>query len=137
MSMYCGLEVRVPFCDHRVAEYLYSVPWTMKDYQGREKGLLRHAMTGILPDEVLWRKKSPYPKTFDPAYYQLVKGKFNTIINDHNAPIHQIVNTAELAKLPEQDSHWPWYGQLMKLPQTMAYFLQIDSWMRNYKVEVV
>lgn len=136
MSMYSGLEVRVPFCDHRIAEYLYAVPWSMKDYQGREKGLLRHAMSGILPDEVLWRKKSPYPKTYDPAYYQLVKEKFNVIIDDRNAPIHQIVNTAELAKIPEQDSHWPWYGQLMKLPQTMAYFLQIDSWMRKYKVEV-
>lgn len=137
MSMYSGLEVRVPFCDHRIAEYLYAVPWSMKDYQGREKGLLRHAMSGILPEEVLWRKKSPYPKTYDPAYFELVKNKFDGLLTDRNAPIHQIVTTSELAKIFEHDTQWPWYGQLMKLPQTMAYFLQIDSWMRRYQVEIV
>ncbi|MGN1121392.1 MAG: asparagine synthase (glutamine-hydrolyzing), partial [Eubacteriales bacterium] len=61
MSMYNSLEVRVPFCDYRIAEYLYSVPWEFKDYRGYEKGLLREAARGLLPDEVLWRKKSPYP----------------------------------------------------------------------------
>ena len=65
MSMYSGLEVRVPFCDYRIAEYLYSVPWEFKDYHGQEKGLLREAMRGVLPDEVLWRRKSPYPKTWE------------------------------------------------------------------------
>ena len=66
MSMYSGLEVRVPFCDWRIAEYLYAVPWSFKDYRGHEKGLLRHAMRGLLPEEVLWRKKSPYPQTHHP-----------------------------------------------------------------------
>ena len=68
MSMYSGLEVRVPFCDYRIAEYLYSVPWEFKDWGGQEKGLLREAMRGVLPDEVLWRRKSPYPKTWNPSY---------------------------------------------------------------------
>lgn len=66
MSMYSGLEVRVPFCDYRIAEYLYTVPWAMKDDQGREKGLLRLQVQGLLPAEIITRKKSPYPKTFDP-----------------------------------------------------------------------
>jgi asparagine synthetase B (glutamine-hydrolysing) len=68
MSMYSGLEVRVPYCDHRIAEYLYSLPWSYKDHGGFEKGLLREAVAGLLPDEVLWRKKSPYPKTHHPAF---------------------------------------------------------------------
>ena len=72
MSMYSGLEVRVPFCDHRIAEYLYGVPWKFKDYEGREKGLLRYAMRDILPNEVVYRKKSPYPKTHDPKYMMKV-----------------------------------------------------------------
>jgi len=72
MSMYHSLEVRVPFCDYRIAEYLYGVPWEFKDYQGREKGLLRHAVAGLLPEAVLYRKKSPYPKTFDPKYETIV-----------------------------------------------------------------
>ncbi|MDR3293052.1 MAG: asparagine synthase (glutamine-hydrolyzing), partial [Clostridiales bacterium] len=80
MSMYSGLEVRVPFCDYRIAEYLYSVPWEMKDYKNQEKGLLRYAMRGILPDEVLYRKKSPYPKTHNPAYLNAVRGILRNII---------------------------------------------------------
>ena len=80
MSMYNSLEVRVPFCDYRIAEYLYGVPWEMKDYQGREKGLLRHAMAGLLPQKVLYRKKSPYPKTFDPAYETMVSGRLRQLL---------------------------------------------------------
>ena len=73
--MYHGLEVRVPFCDHRIAEYMYSVPWEMKEYKGMEKGLLRHAVEGLLPDEIRLRKKSPYPKTHNPQYTSIVSGK--------------------------------------------------------------
>ena len=72
MSMYNALEVRVPFCDYRIAEYLYNVPWEYKDWNGYEKGLLRTAMQDVLPPEVLWRKKSPYPKTHNPSYLQAV-----------------------------------------------------------------
>lgn len=70
MSMYSGLEVRVPFCDYRIAEYLYSVPWEFKDWGGQEKGLLREAMRGVLPDEVLWRRKAPTPKPGTPATWR-------------------------------------------------------------------
>ena len=48
MSMYHGLEVRVPFCDYRIAEYLYGVPWEFKDYRGMEKGLLREESAALL-----------------------------------------------------------------------------------------
>ncbi|HEY8425236.1 MAG TPA: asparagine synthase (glutamine-hydrolyzing), partial [Limnochordales bacterium] len=68
MSMAAGLTVRVPFCDHRLVEYAWNVPWELKTAGGREKGLLRQALAGVLPEDVLWRKKSPFPKTFDPAY---------------------------------------------------------------------
>ena len=63
----------MPFCDYRIAEYMYGVPWEYKDHGGREKGLLRYAMAGYLPDDVLYRKKSPYPKTYDPVYLDLVR----------------------------------------------------------------
>ena len=82
MSMHHSLEVRVPFCDYRIAEYLYGVPWEFKDYQGREKGLLRHAVAGLLPEKVLHRKKSPYPKTFDPRYEQLVTARLETLLQE-------------------------------------------------------
>ena len=135
MSMYSGLEVRVPFCDYRIAEYLYGVPWEYKNYQGKEKGLLRLALADLLPQEVLWRKKSPYPKTFDPRYTKLVTARLKCLLEDTHAPLFQLVNRGAVRQLLQEESPWPWYGQLMKLPQTAAYFLQIDFWLRHYGVD--
>ena len=137
MSMYSGLEVRVPFCDYRIAEYLYGVPWEFKDYMGKEKGLLRHAMEGLLPQEVLWRKKSPYPKTFDPQYLTLVSKKLEELLECGDAPLFQIVDKDAAKGLLTAEYAWPWYGQLMKVPQTICYLLQIDFWLRHYNVEIV
>lgn len=137
MSMYCGLEVRVPFCDYRIAEYLYGVPWDFKDHNGFEKGLLRTAMAGFLPDEVLWRKKSPYPKTYDPRYMELVSSKLKLLLQDSNAPIFQLVRREALEDLLDAEYAWPWYGQLMKVPQTIAYMLQIDFWLREYNISII
>lgn len=137
MSMYHGLEVRVPFCDHRIAQYLYGVPWEMKDLGGKEKGLLRKAIEGFLPQEVLWRKKSPYPKTFDPLYETLVKGRVEELLLDRQAPVFQLVSREGIRQLIEEDHPWPWYGQLMRKPQTLAFILQIDFWLREYHIKLV
>ena len=137
MSMYHGLEVRVPFCDHRIAEYLYGVPWEFKDRNGQEKGLLRYAMQDVLPQEVLRRKKSPYPKTHDPLYFRLVRDRLRGVIDRKDAPLHQIVNRKALEELLTADYVWPWYGQLMRVPQTIAYMLQINHWLTRYNVNIV
>ena len=137
MSMYHSLEVRVPFCDHRIAEYLYGVPRAYKDYRGVEKGLLRHAMEGILPQEVLWRKKNPYPKTHDPRYLSLVSDGLRAVLRQQDAPIFQIVRKEELEKLLQAEFAWPWYGQLMKVPQTIAYMLQMNLWLTKYGVQIL
>lgn len=134
--MYNGLEVRVPFCDYRIAEYLYSVPWEYKDYENREKGLLRKAMENILPPEIAWRKKSPYPKTHNPAYLKEVSNILNDIISSPNAPILQILKKSELEKLLNSESQTPWYGQLMTVPQTIAYFIQMNYWLEKYKISI-
>ncbi len=137
MSMYNGLEVRVPFCDYRIAEYLYNVPWEYKDYNHYEKGLLRKAMEGYLPDKILWRKKSPYPKTHNPAYLKKVSELLREIINDNTSPLLQIVKKKELEKLLTDNISQPWYGQLMTTPQTIAYFVQLDYWLRKYRVKII
>lgn len=136
MSMACGLEVRVPFCDYRIAEYLYGVPWEFKDYRNKEKGLLRYSMNGVLPDEVLWRKKSPYPKTYDPKYLQCVSGLLRQLLDRKDAPIYALINRESLEKMLNTEMVWPWYGQLMKQPQTIAYMLQINFWLEHYKVTI-
>ncbi len=137
MSMYSGLEVRVPFCDYRIAEYMYGVPWSYKDHNGYEKGLLRYAMRGYLPNEILWRKKSPYPKTHDPRYGEMVKDMLSGVLSDPTAPIFQIVDHQALTGILTGESQWPWYGQLMKKPQTIAFMLQINYWLKQYRVSVV
>ena len=137
MSMYNSLEVRVPFCDYRIAEYMYSVPWKYKDYQGREKGLLRLACGDLLPEAVRSRKKSPYPKTFHPVYTQLVAEGLQQLLKDPNAPIFQIVDKNALQSLLQGDFTQPWYGQLMNRPQTIAYMLQINVWLSRYQIQLV
>ncbi len=136
MSMYCGLEVRVPFCDYRIAEYLYGVPWEMKNYRGIEKGLLRTVAEGQLPEEILWRRKSPYPKTHHPHYRDLVTGRLTQLLKQKNAPIWNLVDPAAAANLIGTEHLWPWYGQLMKGPQTIAYLLQINFWLEHYKIDM-
>ena len=137
MSMYASLEVRVPFCDVRLASYLYSIPWEMKDYRGYEKGLLREAVKGLLPDEVLWRKKSPYPKTWHPRYRQTVSAMMREVLADPGAPLFDVVRRKRVEELLDEERSIPWYGQLMTTPQTIAYLLQLDHWLRHYHVQIV
>lgn len=137
MSMYNGLEVRVPFCDHRIAEYLYGVPWEYKNYENREKGLLRYAMADYLPPDVLYRKKSPYPKTFDPHYMELVQKKLYDILQKPRAPILEIVKRESIEALCNVSFTKPWYGQLMGAPQTIAYMLQLNYWLEFHNVDIL
>ena len=136
MSMFSALEVRVPFCDYRIAQYLYNVPWEFKEYRGYEKGLLREAMKDYLPDEILWRKKSPYPKTHNPNYLASVTKLLRDRLENPDAPILQIVSRQALEQLLNGNDNVQWYGQLMTRPQTIAYFVQLDYWLETYQVKI-
>ena len=137
-SMHCGLEARVPFADHRIVEYLYNVPWSMKYRDGVEKALLRDACAGLLPPDILYRKKSPYPKTYNPAYEEILSRRFKALLDDRTAPIHRFLDKekAERFLSSPKDYGKPWFGQLMAGPQMLAYLLQVDSWMRRRDVAV-
>ncbi len=140
MSMYSGLEVRVPFCDHRIMEYAYNIPWEIKAYKGREKGLLRKAFKGILPDEIIERKKSPYPKSHHPVYLNCVKEKVKSLLDTPSAPIWEILDKKAIKEVYETEGSSfsrPWYGQLMNFPQIMAYIYMINTWLEEYKVDIV
>ena len=137
-SMYSGLEARVPFADHRIVEYLWNVPFYMKRRGDSEKSLLRDAMRGLLPDSVLWRKKSPYPKTYDPAYAAMLKARLGDILSDPAAPVRALIDPDKARRFmdgPMQTS-MPWFGQLMAAPQLIAYFIQIDTWMRKFNLSL-
>ena len=135
--MWNALEVRVPFCDWRIAEYLYNVPPELRELGGQEKGLLRAAAADLLPESVLRRKKSPYPKTVHPAYLRLVSLRLERLLEEGTSPMFQLVRREALEGLLSHTDWQPWYGQLMTTPQTIAYFLQLDHWLRTYRVRLV
>ncbi len=136
MSSFYDLEIRSPFCDHHLAELLYRIPWEMKDYHGYEKGLLRHAMADRLPRQILLRKKSPYPKTHDPEFLRLMQKRLDQLIDDSSAPIWELINPASAGNLANQELDWPFYGQLMRTPQTICYLLQLNFWLSHYHVNI-
>ena len=139
MSMATSLEVRVPFADHRLVQYAFNIPRDMLFYGGREKGLLRKALSGILPDAVLWRKKSPYPKTFNPQYVGAVCAALDGFLRDSACRIGEILDlriVRELIDTQGKSLQRPWFGQLMTGPQLIAYLVQLELWMRMYGVRV-
>ncbi|WLD94856.1 asparagine synthase (glutamine-hydrolyzing) [Alkalihalobacillus sp. AL-G] len=140
MSMGASLEVRVPFADHRIVEYAWNIPWEMKMLDGREKGILRKALEGVLPNEILYRKKSPYPKTHHPVYTKLVKQWLNSIIQQKSAPLLELVSKEKVEQIIESDGEafkTPWFGQLMTGPQLIAHLAQINTWLEDYNVNIV
>ncbi len=137
MSMESSLEVRVPFCDYRLVEYAYNMPWKYKSLDGREKGILRKAFENQLPDEIVWRKKSPYPKTHNPIYFECVCNMVKTVLEDTSCPLYDMINKDKIIELTQNPNalNAPWYGQLMRGPQVLAYIVQIYYWMKDNNVE--
>ena len=137
-SMYSGLEARVPFADRALVEYVFNIPWEMKARGGVVKNILRHASENLLPDEILYRKKSPYPKTYNPYYETLLAGRLGEALSDGKSPLRDLLNIPALKKFLNNPKDYgaPWYGQLMAGPQMIAYLLQIDYFLRKYKVEI-
>jgi len=139
MSMAVGLEVRVPYCDHRLVEYVFNIPWQIKMAGNREKGILRQSLEGVLPEDVLYRKKSPYPKTHNPNYLSAVRTRLLDILNEGNSPLLPLINVKKIREIAESktaSSNFPWFGQLMSGPQLFAYLLQVDMWLREYHVSI-
>ena len=137
MSMFNGFELRVPFCDYRLVQYVWNIPWEMKALNGREKGLLRFIMKDYLPKEIVDRKKSPYPKTHNPTYLAKVKQIFNDqVLSNSNAPIFDLLNKNYIEEIIKTDGKAftrPWFGQLMTGPQLIAYLIQVNIWLEKYK----
>ncbi len=143
MSMASGLEVRVPFCDHRLVEYVWNIPWEMKFCDQREKGILRRALKGVLPPEVLARRKSPYPKTHNPDYLAATRAMLDRALSRPDSPLLPLVRVDRLREIMAKDSSAyaasfgeSWFGQLMGRAQLYAYLALCDAWLREYRVAI-
>lgn len=135
-AAYSDLDARIPFADRRLVEYLFQIPWEMKAKGGVVKRLLREAGRGMIPDEILFRKKSPYPKTYHPQYEQLLKKKIKEILSDSSSPILSFIDPSKVNTFLSSPSDYgrPWYGQLMAGPQMLAYLIQINEWLTLMKL---
>ncbi|MCL2051521.1 MAG: asparagine synthase (glutamine-hydrolyzing) [Lachnospiraceae bacterium] len=137
-STAAGLIARTPLVDKRLLQYVYNIPWPLKCENGLTKSLLINAGAGLLPKEILSRKKSPYPKTYDTAYENIVAKRLMERVTDSASPLRQIADVKKIAAFIAGGFNYgkPWYGQLMAGPQMLAYLLQIDYWMRKYRLSI-
>lgn len=134
----CGIHARVPFASLPLAEYLFRVPYELQAMDNNPKHILREICKGLLPETVRTRKKSPYPKTYDPGYEAMLANELHKIMNNCNSPILELVDPQKVYAFLNQKSDYtkPWYGQLMATPQLMAYFIQIDYWLEKYQIQI-
>lgn len=136
---WAGVNIRAPFANVRLLEYVYNIPWKMKFLNDEEKGILRKAFANILPKEVCERKKNPFPKTHNPIYAQIVSDIVKDTLKDKNSPLHKLFDDKKLDELIQskgESFQLPWYGQLMSGPQLLAYLYQIHCWIKDFDIEI-
>ena len=134
-----GLEVLTPLCDERLVQYVYNVPWEMKFMGRQEKGLFRQAVADLLPDKLLRRTTSPYPKTCSPEFSGIVRAMALRLTEDADAPIFALIDRTRLKRLAQSALNpvdTPWFGQLMAGPQLLGYLWQVNSWLRDRDVQI-
>ncbi|MBO8159112.1 asparagine synthase (glutamine-hydrolyzing) [Thermosyntropha sp.] len=140
MSMAWGLEIRVPFSDHRLIEYVWNLPSEIKFYKNMPKGILRYAVKGLLPEDILYRAKTPYPKTHHPIYYRMVKREMENILKNPSSPILFLLDRDKLEEYLKNEQQFftlPWFGQLMRDAQYLAYMIQLNRWINKYNVNIL
>ncbi len=134
MSMAVGLEVRVPFCDHRLVQYVWNIPWAMKTVGHREKGILREAVKDLLPDEVLYRKKSAYPGTQSPAYVNAIQTEVQNILADTNAPIGGLIDREKVRELLKPHASSSALTPSQDKTHRLAFLIQVNRWLQDYHI---
>ncbi|MGZ3459627.1 MAG: asparagine synthase-related protein, partial [Archangium sp.] len=133
MSMATALEVRVPFCDHRLVEYVFNTPWSMKTFDGREKSLLRAATEDVLPRSVVERRKSPYPSTQDPEYAKALRRQLTAVLDNKAAPVHALLDRNRARALVEDNPQGP-STQFSRLG--LEQLLILNAWLTRYEVQL-
>jgi len=145
MSMRNSLEVRVPYADHRIFEYIYNVDAKLKlglrnsNNEICEKYILKQAFKNDLPTDITNRKKSPFPKTYSKKYLEMLENKLSQILDNPSSRIHEVINTNYVKNLINTHGNElkeNLFGQLMTYPQTLAYIIQIDYWLTAYNIEI-
>ncbi|MBR6614211.1 MAG: asparagine synthase C-terminal domain-containing protein, partial [Clostridia bacterium] len=145
MADYIGIDVRTPFAEYKLFEYIYNISAKRKlGLESKdtpvEKHILRKAFEDMLPENIVYRKKSPFPKTYDPKYLELLEKEIKNIINKSTSPLLEIINVEflyELLSTHGANLKENWFGQLMTYPQTLAYLIQINLWLTHYNIKIL
>lgn len=136
LAMAAALEIRVPFCDHRLVEYVFNTPWSMKSFDGREKSLLRAAAGDSVPASILDRRKSPYPVTQDPGYARRLCAEFEKLLADPDAPAKAYLDSAAAREvIADPDELSTGMGAWVQRAN-LEMLLQLNSWLKAYDVQV-
>ena len=135
MGMAAGLEVRVPFSDHVLVEYVFNTPWAMKSFDGREKSLLRAAVSGLLPSGVLNRKKSPYPSTQDRGYELALRARVSELLKE-GSPVQELVTSADIQSLLDVPIGTYAMGGPWGARAVLERLVEFNAWMIAYQVKV-
>lgn len=131
-----NVEGRIPFADKRIVKFAYNIPYEYKCYNGIEKGILRDAFKDILPEEIVNRRKSPYPKSQAKSYHNKIKREFEKLFSK-DSRIFEIFDKQKLFELLDKDEmDCPWYGQLMRYDSFLGYLLQVNYWLEKYNVRI-
>ncbi|MFC7331085.1 asparagine synthase (glutamine-hydrolyzing) [Marinactinospora rubrisoli] len=133
MSMANGLEVRVPFCDHRLVQYVFNTPWAMKSFDGREKSLLRAATRDLLPASIADRRKSPYPSTQDPLYDRALRKELAGVLGDPDAPVRPLLDVGRARDLLTESGD---AETERRARAGVEMILGLDAWLRRYRPEL-
>ncbi|EOG5640820.1 asparagine synthase-related protein, partial [Pseudomonas aeruginosa] len=136
MSMAVGLEVRVPFCDHRLVEYIWNLPWALKSVAGESKSLLRRALRGHLPQAILERRKSGFPANPDPRYLALLRERVGRLLDDGRSPLFELVDAGRVRQALEQGTPLPSPRASASPTAGLAYLLNLDRWLTRHGVDI-
>ena len=134
-----AVTVLTPFSDERLVEYVWNVPGDIKFLNGETKGLLREAVSDLLPEKLLRRRKSPYPKVYSPLYTRRIREMIKEMLSDKNEPVFKVVEHSVIKQLADSDlpaGGFPWFGQLMSGPQMLAYIWQVNYWLKTRRIEI-
>ncbi len=141
MSMATGLEIRVPFCDHTLVDYVFNIPFAMKFQQDTPKQVLRDAVRDLLPESIVKRRKTPYPSPHHPHYSEELAKNFEQLLHEDTSPLLPLLDPTyakqRLDESREHKEHDPWFGQIMGTAQMFDYLLQIDAWLRHYRITIM
>jgi asparagine synthase (glutamine-hydrolysing) len=132
LSMAVGLEVRVPFCNHRLVEYVYNTPWSMKTFDGREKSLLRQAAAPALPRSVVERVKSPYPSPQNPGYAAMLQQQVKELVAEPDAQVFALVDRAWAQQVMVQDPA----GMSTAVRAGLERVLDLHTWLELHTPEL-